>query len=197
VFTTNCAPIGVIFASPFVKYLNSTVLPTVTEITPTTVGLFLMKDVVLSLGTQLNCDSGCYVGYHAATKNPIQTYAVAEYDTTSGYWAEPGITDISMITHELVEWLDDPLGTNPSPAWGNIGEVSGCDSVWENGDALAGTDFPAITMPNGISYHPQEMVFWSWFFNAENTPSTGAGGKFSMNGTFAGPAQGCPPGGTF
>jgi hypothetical protein len=37
-------------------------------------------------------------------------------------------------------------------------------------------------MPNGVTYHLQELAFYSWFFG---TPSIGVGSVFSNNGTFA------------
>jgi hypothetical protein len=36
-------------------------------------------------------------------------------------------------------------------------------------------------MPNGYTYHLQELAFFSWFFGA---PSIGIHGWFSNNGTF-------------
>jgi hypothetical protein len=54
---------------------------------------------------------------------------------------------------------------------------------------------PPITM-NGKEYQMQELAFFSWYFNEAGAPSVGAGGKFSSNGTFQGPAKACPPGGT-
>ena len=50
---------------------------------------------------------------------------------------------------------------------------------------------PALVM-NGYSYHVQELAFFSWFFNGPSVPSYGAGGYFSSNGTFSGPAPACP-----
>ena len=94
--------------------------------------------------------------------------------------------------------MDDPYGNNPTPAWGGIGQVSGCQGNLENGDPLTGTMFPDVTMAtNNYTYHLQELAFRSWFYNSHFKPSIGAGGKFSNNGTFAGPAKNCPPGGTF
>jgi hypothetical protein len=106
---------------------------------------------------------------------------------------------VTVAAHEIGEWLDDPLGTNPTPLWGGIGQVGGCQNNWEVGDPLSGTNFPAITMPNHVTYNPQENAFWSWFYSADHDPNFEgtAGGKYSMNGTFGGPSKVCPPGGTF
>jgi len=91
--------------------------------------------------------------------------------------------------------MDDPLAYNATPPWGNVGQVSGCQSNWEVGDPLSGILMPPITM-NGKEYQMQELAFFSWYFNEDSAPSVGAGGKFSSNGTFQGPAKACPPGGT-
>ena len=53
-----------------------------------------------------------------------------------------------------------------------------------------------ITM-DGFTYLPQEFAYFSWFFNDPSTPSLGAGGIFSSDGTFTGPSKACPPGGTY
>ena len=105
------------------------------------------------------------------------------------------MSDASIASHEIGEWMDDPLAYNPTPPWGNVGQVSGCQANLEVGDPLSGTLMPPITM-NGKEYQMQELAFFSWYFNKANDPSVGAGGKFSSNGTFQGPAKACPPGGT-
>ncbi len=197
VLDTNCAPLGVLHTAAFQRYVTGTMIPAIHQIRPTNFVLFLAKDVVTTSSANLNCLNVCEIGYHGAEGSPVQTYSVAEYDTTAGFWNSPGIANISIIAHELGEWLDDPLVTNPTPAWGGIGQVAGCQTNWEVGDPLTGTDFPAIAMANGVTYTPQELAFYSWFYNADGGPSLGAGGKFSMNGTFSGPSKACPPGGTY
>jgi hypothetical protein len=197
VLDTNCAPLGVLHTAAFQNYVTGTLIPSIPQIKPTTLVLFLAKDVVTTGGATLNCLHGCEIGYHGAVGAPVQTYSVAEYDTTAGFWNAPGITNISIIAHEMGEWLDDPLVTNPTPAWGGIGQVAGCQTNWEVGDPLTGTDFPAILMTNGLTYTPQELAFYSWYYDANGRSSLGAGGKFSMNGSFSGPSKACPPGGTY
>ena len=197
VLHSSCAQLGVLPTLSFQNYIQNTVIPAIPAITPTTFALFLMKDVVTTTASGLNCLNFCEIGYHAAFGSPVQTYSVSEYDSTLNFWNSSGIKNISILAHEVGEWMDDPLVTNPTPAWGNIGQTSGCQTNWEPGDPLTGTDFPAIKMPNGITYNPQELAFWSWFYNAQHTPSIGAGGKFSSNGSLGGPSKPCPPGGTY
>jgi hypothetical protein len=148
--------------------------------------LLLLSNVVMYEGTVDQC---CILGFHTAINNPydggVQTLAVAEYDSTGAFG---GIHDVGVITHEVAEWMDDPIGTNPTPPWGHIGQVSGCQANLEVGDPLTGTEMN-VGMPNGVRYHPQENAFASWFYGL--TPSGSVNGWYSMNGTFRTPAAPC------
>ncbi|MBA3810480.1 MAG: hypothetical protein H0X27_02330 [Caulobacteraceae bacterium] len=197
VLGTGCAPLGVLRTAAFHAYVTGTLIPGIPQATPTSFVLVLAKDVVTTTSAGLDCLDFCQIGYHGAVGSPPQTFAVAEYDTTAGFWNAPGITNISIPSHELGEWLDDPLVTNRAPAWGALGQVAGCQADWETGDPLTGTNFPPITMANGVRYNPQELAFHGWFYNAPGIASPGAGRKYSMNGSFSGPAKPCPPGGTY
>ena len=77
--------------------------------------------------------------------------------------------------------MNDPFRHNPVPKWGHIGQQPGCQGNLEVGDPLSGTLAPPIVMPNGFTYHMQELAFLSWFYGA---PSIGVNGWFSANGTF-------------
>jgi len=70
---------------------------------------------------------------------------------------------------------------NGTPAWGHVGQVAGCQNNLEVGDPLTGTEAPRIVMPNGFTYHLQELAFFSWLFG---NPSLGIHGWDSNNGTF-------------
>jgi hypothetical protein len=59
--------------------------------------------------------------------------------------------------------------------------VGGCQNNLEVGDPLTGIDIPTVTMPNGFTYHLQELAFSSWFYGV---PSIGSGELFSDHGTF-------------
>jgi hypothetical protein len=121
--------------------------------------------------------------YPQALTSPGHTFVLANFRTNG-----TGPMDISILSHEIAEWIDDPGGFNAVPPWGNVGEVTDCRRNLEVGDPLTLTDLPPITGPGGFAYHVQELAFFSWFFR---TPPIGAGGLFSDGGsltTDGGPA---------
>lgn len=193
---TGCDQYGVISDASLGYLLMNRAIPELQAqgvIAPTKFAAFLVQNVVTSFGDPISPAKCCIAGFHGATGIPAQTYGWMVYDT-SGRTA--AVHDISVASHEIAEWMSDPLGNNPVPAWGNIGKVSGCQGILEVGDPLYGTDLPVIRM-NGYDYHVQESAFFSWFFNSDSALSLGAGGKFSSHGALTGPSRNCPPGGTF
>ena len=181
-----CGKLGEVDINWLDNYLTTTGFKTLASngITPATLPLFMLYNVVMYDTSASTC---CILGYHSAatSSNAIQTYAVAEFDTSDRF----GTTaDVAAFSHEIAEWMDDPLGNNPTPPWGNIGEVTGCQSDLEVGDPLAGTDI-AITMSNNYKYHVQELAFLSWFYH--QSPSIGLNGWYSSNGTFKSFANAC------
>jgi hypothetical protein len=171
---------GAIEINAFNNWINTVALPAA-GVNPAQFPILLLQNVVMYNGVIDNC---CIGGYHAARQD-FQTYSPSNIDTTGFFIGAP---DAAIISHEVAEWMDDPLGNNPTPPWGNIGQVVGCQNNLENGDPLTGTLFGTVTL-NGFDYHPQELAFFSWFFGGD---SIGAGGVYSNNGTFAGPAAPCP-----
>jgi len=149
--------------------------------------LLLLSNVVMYQGTVDQC---CILGFHTAFPNPydggVQTIALADYDSTGAFG---GTRDVGVVAHEVGEWMDDPVGPNPTPPWGHTGQVSGCQANLEVGDPLSGTEM-TVTMADGVVYHPQELAFASWFYGL--TPSRSLNGWYSMNGTFKTPAAPCP-----
>ena len=129
-------------------------------------------------------DQCCVLGYHGAYGKQFQTYGTAAYND-AGVFSAP-IEDIHALTHEIGEWINDPSGGNPTPPWGHIGQVGGCQNNLEVGDPLTGTVFGPIKV-NGFTYHPQELALFSWFFR--QTPTIGTG--YSLGGTFTAPQGPC------
>jgi len=168
------------------NYVQTTLIPSLASkgVGPTNLPLFLFDSVVEYLNGDPN--QCCVFGYHNSyTPNGVlQTYSISNFDTTATFGG-----DIGTLSHEVGEWMDDPLTTNPTPAWGNTGQVSGCQNNLEVGDPLSGTLFPSVTM-NNFTYNPQELAFFSWFYR--QAPSIGAGGAYSNNSTFTSGAATCP-----
>ena len=151
-------------------------------IKPTQFPIFLFYNVIMNQDDESECASGCALGYHNSQNFPVQTYGVIDWDTT-GLFTGSGQTtgNSSVASHEVGEWMDDPLGTNPVPSFGHIGQVQGCQNNLEVGDALSGTVVPPVSA-GGMNYDLQELAFFSWFYGA---PSIAVDGTFSDNGTFA------------
>jgi hypothetical protein len=168
-------------------YLKGTVIPSLTSkglISPKTLPIFLVHNFVEYIGTTSQC---CVLGYHNAfsTAGGVQTYGLSMYDNSKAF---SGSSDISALSHEVGEWVNDPYTNNPTPSWGHIGQVTGCQANLEVGDPLSGTTFTDTV--GGFTYHPQELAFFSWFYH--QSPSLGVNGWYSDQGkfkTFAGP---CP-----
>jgi hypothetical protein len=129
----------------------------------------------------------CIIGYHSVVTNHGEPQPYA-----TGAYTDPGIfptgdQDIWAWQHEMGETFNDPYINNGTPAWGHIGQVSGCQNNLEVGDPLTGTNYALAE--NGFTYHPQELAFFSWFFRQK--PSIGTGGKYSYKGTFTSAQGAC------
>jgi hypothetical protein len=179
----SCAPLAIFDINYLDSLLTNTILPGLAAkgVNPSTFPVFLMADAVMSIGNPRNLNQCCVLGYHGATGSgsAIQTYSPMDFESTGLFG--PDVTDTSIAAHEVGEWMDDPYGNNPTPAWGHTGQVGGCQDNLEVGDPLTGSNVSPVTMPNGFTYHLQELAFFSWFYGA---PSIAVNGWFSNNNTF-------------
>ena len=175
---------------------------------PSQFPFFVIYNVAMSDGPAVvspplsNC---CILGFHESytgvVSNPGQTYGIAEFEGRN-QTLFTDVADVSVMAHEVGEWVADPSGNNATPRWGNIGQVGTCPTSssggqtnLEVGDPLSGNSAPVAATDATIpfTFHMQELVFFNWFYSS---PSLGAGAKYSSNGTFSGTAKACPPGGT-
>jgi hypothetical protein len=100
--------------------------------------------------------------------------------------------------------MNNPFGNNPTPPWGHTGQVGACQNNLEVGDRLTGTEAPRIVMPNGLTYHLQELVFFSWFYSSRSRSEFMAGSPIMERSlptpahpackSFATPEEGQPSG---
>lgn len=163
------------------------------NVTPRTFPLLLFHNVVIAAGAL----QGPFVeGVHVAFPSPDprfggapQTAGFADYDDSG---QNEHATDVAVISHEIGEWMDDPLLTNSTPSWGNVGQdVGACQNNLEVGDPLTGNELPVPF--NGFTYHLQDLAFFSWFYGP--SPSIAVNGWYSFNNSFTRYSQSCPPGG--
>jgi hypothetical protein len=125
------------------------------HVQPNTFPIFLTYDVYL---TSQGC---CVGGYHSAGGGNVQgqTYA---YSTTIDQGSRVFSQDIAALSHEVGEWMDDPLvnGFNNTP----------CGPL-EVGDPLVLHDFPYSL--HNFTYHLQDLVWLPWFGARTNTSANG------------------------
>jgi hypothetical protein len=184
--------LGIMDFGTFNAFVQSTIVPLVTANGggPTSLPIILLYNVVLDPSFDPNnpLNGCCILGYHSSFGSPVQTYSVGDFDSTGAFGA--GTQDISAPSHEIGEWMNDPLGNNPTPGWTG-GQVKTSQCNLEVGDPLSGTLLPSVTL-NSFTYHVQELAFFSWFMGA---PSIGLDSDFSNNDTFtsdAGTVLACP-----
>ena len=152
------------------------------KIPPTSFPLFVSYDMVEV--TKLGATSVTF-GWHSATSTN-QSYGVGAYYDSGAF---SSAKDVSALSHEIGEWVNDPFLGNIVPQWGHIGQVAGCQNNLEVGDPLSGTTLLAVKL-NGFTYHLQDLAFFSWF--ARESPSIAVNGRYDPSGLFTGPSKTCP-----
>jgi hypothetical protein len=150
------------------------------SITADTLPIFLTYNTAFLLPS-----GGLFLGYHSKQGN--QTYVVASYNDPGFNLFSYNVEDVAVLTHELGEWLDNPLLVNTVPSWGQIGLQPSCGTALEVGDPLSASIYPMATPT--FTYHLQELAYFSWF--ARNSPSLALNGRYSTQGTFLNPAPPC------
>lgn len=187
----TCSELEEISMSGWDSFLQSTIIPQLTSegaISSTAFPFFLYKNVVFTQAVSPQC---CILGWHSAFTNSggnSQTYGNGDYITDGQFG---GTTDMAAISHEAGEWANDPFVTNPTPAWGHIGQVPTCQGNLEVGDPLSGTVFPVnantTVSGNHPTYHLQELALFGWFFD----DNIGVNGWYSTRGKFTSGATLC------
>ena len=122
--------------------------------------------LALTYNTYLTSGGCCIGGYHTAFGSAAapQTYGHFTYIDRPGAFAQ----DVSALSHEVGEWMDDPFVNNP-----------GCGGLLEDGDPLEGaSNFGAVHYTlNGFTYNLQDLTFLQYF---GQSPSTSVNGWFSF-----------------
>jgi hypothetical protein len=161
------SPFGFTAALVDINWFDSQ-LPTLISkfgIQPSQFPIFLLYDTYLTEG-----GSCCIGGYHSSEgsiSNP-QAYAEATYVDHVGAFSQ----DVSALSHEIGEWVDDPLTVNFNGNNTPCGILEVGDP--EEGDANFGA-FPYVL--HNFTYNLQDLVFLPYF---GAPPSTSVHGWFSF-----------------
>ena len=150
-------------------------LPTIAGVSPSVFPVFLLYDTLM-----VPRDGGFAAGYHSVVPSNMQTYAVANYQQNDLPPLAPS-NDVDALTHETVEWANDPFVDNIVPSWGYIGQVPGCASLLEAADPLSDLTPHPVTV-GSVTYHVPDAAFVPWFFR--QSPSPSSGGAYSLFGSF-------------
>jgi hypothetical protein len=120
------------------------------QIVPNSLPIFVTYDSYLT-------DFGCCIGgYHSSmgSSSAPQAYAHFTYIDHVGIFSQ----NVSALSHEVGEWLDDPLVVNTN------GNPVAC-GILENGDPEEGfTNYGGFSYTlNGFTYTLQDLVFLPYF----------------------------------
>lgn len=144
------------------------------KINPGVLPIFITYDIFLTSG-------GCCIGgYHNANgaQPGGQTYSHATYVDSPGSFSQ----DVSALSHEIGEWMDDPFVDN----------VVNCtdNNILEDGDPLEGEanygGYPYTF--GGFTYNLQSLVFLP-YFGAPKTTSVHSWYSFQNDETHVCPGQ--------
>jgi hypothetical protein len=197
--TTWCDPLAMIDVNELDTLLRTQIIPVLkgNSVTPTTLPIFLLSNVVMYDSKVDPSPQGlgcCILGYHnaylslttGATAGKIQTYIVANYDSTGGAnfpGAFPTAPDIVALANMVAGWVDNPTTLNTTPPWrGTINGVPGPQTTLEVAypDALMSQPLTPITTPNKTVYHVQDLAFKSWFYCDTGSNNAGFNGQYAL-----------------
>jgi len=144
-------------------------LPKLKQVGPNTLPLIMAYNTYWTeLGGLICCIGGWHNAYGNA--NTPQTYSIYGYTNSSTAFA----SDVSALSHELGEWIDDPYVNNVQGACGGILEVG--DPIENETNPKYG-DY-TYTL-GGFTYHIQDLVNLQYF---GQTPSTSNNGNWTFQG---------------
>jgi hypothetical protein len=176
----------------FISQLNTIIQ--LENLQPDALAIALTSNVFLA--PQSDIKKCCVLGFHTsfdvgdlAQVKFVQTFIWAS-------WVDQGIlgptlADVTPMSHEISEWMNNPFGSNQVPEW-QVPNSSGCQNNLETGDPLA-------TMPNsgypvvidGFTYHPQSQVLLQWFQRGATSDAMEGALSFPDQSLVTSPSQPC------
>ncbi len=178
--------IGIVDINFFVPWIENQVLAM--HLPTDTLPVFQFHDIYLNFGSidpkNLQC---CVLGFHdaftpASRPNEVHTF-IYESFATAGIFQ--GVSDVSVISHEASEWVNDPFGNNMTPNWVNAG--GGCQNNLETGDFLEGMPGASFQI-DGFTFQDETNLYW---FARTPRPTPATAGNYDFLGTLTSPSTPC------
>lgn len=160
------------------------------DITTKDIATFLFPPAFLFIPEQNGKIACCIGGFHtfdvesgdASNGNAVRFFVVNYSPWDAPIFSDPTVVDVTGMSHEISETFNDPLvafdGVHDVTPWW-LSPNGNCQNDLEVGDVIEGLPnqtFP-ITMPNGITYHPQNEALLQWF--EFESPSSALNGAYS------------------
>jgi hypothetical protein len=157
------------------------------DITTASISTFLFPNTYLYLdGNPNHC---CVLGFHTYDSEPGDAsngFRERRYVFNFSSWISPGLfapgfEDITALSHEITESLNDPfVGADGihgvTPWW--LSQNGNCQDDMEVGDVIEGLpDATVAIRTSGRTYHPQNEALLPWF--ESESPSSALGAAYS------------------
>jgi hypothetical protein len=177
----------------FLSQLNTVIQ--MANLSPDALAIALTSNVFLA--PQKDIKKCCVLGFHTsfdvgemAQIRFVQTFIWASW-VDQGILG-PGLADVTPMSHEISEWMNNPFGMNAVPAW-QVPNSTGCQSNLETGDPLAlmpDAGYPVLI--DGFTYHPQNQVLMQWFQRGATSDAFEGAFSFPDESIMTSPSQACP-----
>lgn len=139
------------------------------------------------------CIMGFHTSFDAGERNGLQMVQTFIWAS----WISPGIfggtvADVTAISHEISEWLNDPFSTNIVPEWQFPATPTSCQNNLETGDPMSASPhagYPVII--GNFTYHPQNETLLQWFQRKVPSDAVDRAYSFPDETLLTSPAQGC------
>ena len=177
----------------FISHLNTIIQ--LENLKVNTLAIALTSNVFLAPAADIR--KCCVLGFHTSfdagevdDMQLVQTFVWAS-------WVDAGIfggtvADVTAMSHEISEWLNDPFNSNIVPDWQFPNSNNGCQNNMETGDPISAFQHAGFPVPiDGFTYHPQNETLLQWF--ERKTPSDAIDRAYSFpdENLLISPSQAC------
>jgi hypothetical protein len=177
----------------FLSQLNTMIQ--MANLSPDALAIALTSNVFLA--PQKDIKKCCVLGFHTSFDVGEMTQVKFIQTFIWASWVEqgilgPGLADVTPMSHEISEWMNNPFGSNAVPAW-QVPNSTGCQSNLETGDPLAlmpNAGYPVLI--DGFTFHPQNQVLMQWFQRGATSDAFEGAFSFPDQSIMTAPSQACP-----